>query len=43
MLSYIKEYYMLCLYTDADLDIFINAKWITVDQKREIIDSKVSA
>jgi uncharacterized XkdX family phage protein len=43
MLSYIKEYYILGLYTDADLDIFVNAKWITTDQKTEIIGSKVSA
>lgn len=42
MYSYIKEYYLLGLYTDDQLDIFVNAKWITKEQKQEIIDSKVA-
>ena len=40
MYSYIKEYYLLGLYTDEQLDIFVNAKWITEEQKQEIIASK---
>lgn len=40
MLSYIKEYYLLGLYTDADLDIFVNAKWISTEDKANIIASK---
>lgn len=42
MYSYIKEYYLLGLYTDEQLDIFVNAKWITEEQKQEIIASKVA-
>lgn len=40
MYSYIKEYYNLGLYTDTQLDVFVNAKWITKEQKAEIIASK---
>ena len=40
MYSYIQEYYLLGLYTDEQLDIFVNAKWITEEQKQEIIASK---
>lgn len=40
MYSYIKEYYLMGLYTDEQLDIFVNAKWITEEQKQEIIASK---
>ena len=43
MYSYIKEYYLLGLYTDEQLDIFVNAKWITEEQKQEIIASKKTA
>ena len=42
MYSYIKEYYLLGLYTDGQLDIFVNAKWITEEQKEEIMASKVA-
>lgn len=42
MLSYIKEYYLLGLYTDANLDVFVNAKWITEEEKQEIINSKAT-
>ena len=38
MYSYIKEYYLLGLYTDVQLDVFVNAKWITEEQKSEIIN-----
>lgn len=40
MFSYIKEYYLLGLYTDTNLDVFVNAKWITEEQKQEIIAKK---
>ncbi len=40
MYKYIKEYYLLGLYTDSNLDIFVNVKWITEEQKQEIIVSK---
>lgn len=38
----IKEYYIINLYNESDLDIFVNAKWITSEQKKNIIDSKVT-
>ena len=36
----IKEYYNLGLYSDEDLDIFVRSKYITEEQKQEIINSK---
>ncbi|MCR1933516.1 XkdX family protein [Clostridium tepidum] len=39
----IKEYYIINLYTESDLDIFVNAKWITEEQKQDIIDNKVKS
>lgn len=42
MLSYIKEYYLLGLYTESNLDVFINAKWITSEQKQDIIATKTT-
>lgn len=42
MYKWIKEYYLLGLYTDEQLDIFVNAKWITEEQKQEIIVSKAT-
>lgn len=42
MYSYIKEYYLLGLYTEVQLDVFVNAKWITEEQRQEIIASKVT-
>lgn len=41
MLKFIREYYLLDLYTESDLDIFVNAKWITEEEKQDIIGSKV--
>jgi|GEM_PF-1120263 len=35
----IKEYYGLCLYTVSDLDTFVQAKWITSDEKATITGS----
>lgn len=43
MYSYIKEYYLLGLYTDSNLDVFVNARWITGEQKQEIISSKTTS
>ncbi|BDR74203.1 hypothetical protein K144316041_p20420 (plasmid) [Clostridium tetani] len=40
MLKFIKEYYLLELYTESDLDVFVNAKWITEEEKQDIISSK---
>ena len=42
MLSYIKEYYLLGLYTESNLDVFVNTRWITEEQKQEIIASKAT-
>ncbi|AQS09697.1 hypothetical protein CLOBY_18280 [Clostridium saccharobutylicum] len=36
----IKQYYRLGLYTSSDLDVFVQAKWITEDEKAEIIGNK---
>ena len=36
----IKRYYMMGLYTESDLDLFVQVSWITVEQKQEIIESK---
>ncbi|MCP9357363.1 XkdX family protein [Liquorilactobacillus satsumensis] len=36
----IKEYYLMGLYTDTQLDIFVNASWITADQRSEMIEAK---
>ncbi|NFI52679.1 XkdX family protein [Clostridium botulinum] len=40
MFSYIKEYYILGLYKNNQLDVFVNAKWISEEQKQEIVNSK---
>ncbi|MCW6080872.1 XkdX family protein [Clostridium sporogenes] len=40
MLSYIKEYFFIGLYTEEDLDIFVTAKWITVQEKENIIKTQ---
>jgi uncharacterized XkdX family phage protein len=32
----IKEYYDLGLYIANDLDVFVQAKWITADEKTQI-------
>lgn len=36
----IKEYYNMDLYTDEDLDIFVRSKYITEEQKQEMINLK---
>ncbi|EJO5347292.1 XkdX family protein [Clostridium botulinum] len=40
MLSYIKEYYIMGLYVEEDLDIFVRAKWITIEEKEDIIKTQ---
>ncbi|HDK7182940.1 XkdX family protein [Clostridium botulinum] len=40
MLSYIKEYFLMGLYVEEDLDIFVAAKWITVQEKENIIKTQ---
>lgn len=40
MYSYIKEYYLMGLYTDEQLQIFVDVNWITEEEKEEIIASK---
>lgn len=42
MADYIKEYYLLGLYTDADLDIFLSAGMLTADELADIKASKES-
>lgn len=36
----IKEYYDLGIYTEADLDLFVNVDFITPEQKTEIMSDK---
>lgn len=36
----IKQYYTLGLYNDTNLDVFVIAKWITAEQKQEIVLAK---
>lgn len=43
MYKFIKKYYLMGLYSDTDLDIFVTSRDITEAQKVEIIASKVSA
>lgn len=43
MYKFIKKYYLMELYSDTDLDVFVTSKDISEAQKAEIIASKVSA
>ena len=36
----IKRYYMIGLYTESDLNLFLQVGWITEEQKQEIIAYK---
>ena len=36
----IKRYYMMGLYTESDLDLFVQVSWITEEQKQKIMVSK---
>ena len=38
----IKEYYGLGLYAVSDLDTFVQAKWITADEKTEIVKTNTT-
>ena len=38
----IKKYYLMGLYIEEDLDLFVKVKWITEEQKQEIIASKTT-
>ncbi|MFT8392407.1 MAG: XkdX family protein [Liquorilactobacillus ghanensis] len=42
MSEYIKEYYLLGLYTDADLDIFVEAQMLTADEETAIKAAKTA-
>ena len=35
--SLIKRYYRMGIYTDTDLDTFVNAGYITAEEKNEIM------
>lgn len=39
----IKKYYQLGLYNDTNLDLFVSIKWITSEQKEEIVASNQTA
>ena len=36
----IKRYYIIGLYAESDLDLFVQVSWITDEQIQEIIESK---
>lgn len=40
MYKWIKKFYLMDLYTDLQLDVFVGSKDITEEQKQEIITSK---
>ena len=40
MYKWIKKFYLMGLYTDANLDVFVRSGDITEGQKQEIIASK---
>lgn len=40
MYKWIKKFYLMELYTDENLDVFVGSKDITEEQKQEIIASK---
>lgn len=42
MYKWVKKYYLMELYSDEDLDVFVKSKDITEEQKVEIIDSKTN-
>lgn len=42
MYKWIKKFYLMGLYTEEQLDVFIGSKDITEEQKQEIITSKLS-
>ena len=40
MYKWVKKFYLLGLYTNANLDVFVRSDDITEEQKEEIIASK---
>lgn len=40
MYKWIKKFYVMGLYTDTQLDVFVRSGDITEEQKQEIINSK---
>ena len=40
MYKWIKKFYLIGLYTDENLDVFVRSGDITEEQKQEIIDIK---
>ena len=40
MYKWIKKFYLMGLYTDENLDVFVRSGDITEEQKQEIINSK---
>ena len=42
MYKWVKKFYLLGLYTDENLDVFVRSGDITEKQKQEIIASKVA-
>ena len=40
MYKWIKKFYLMGLYTDKNLDVFVRSGDITEEQKQEIISSK---
>ncbi len=40
MHKWIMKFYLMGLYTDENLDVFVASKDITEEQKQEIINSK---
>ncbi|NFL87345.1 XkdX family protein [Clostridium botulinum] len=41
MYKWIKKFYLMGLYTDENLDVFVGSKDITEEEKEIIINSKV--
>ena len=40
MYKWVKKFYLMGLYTDVNLDVFVRSGDITEEQKQEIISSK---
>lgn len=36
----IKKYFLNGLFSETDLDLFVQAGWVTEEQKKELISSK---
>ena len=42
MYKWIKKFYLLGLYTESNLDVFVRSGDITEEEKQEIIKSKIA-